>query len=397
MRGAVLSQPAGPAPPAGATVEPSGFATILSAPHVPYPTEPPAPPGEQETQRLARERGISVSHAELMMNPDEPTRHAAMALERRLRRSARDNYIDVRIVRDPRPRFQFHFRRDAAATLARFTRDPRFLAAEGGRPRSELQPILDSWMQRLGAYRLASSGGTDPFTGTIELDVGVSRPEFEAIAAREGWQLPPEIRLNFAPEIDPASLVPPAAAPFLRTFARADRAPGATLDIANRGRVILVDGCFRLNTPDGPHALFGRNTRLVLDQQGYLAVQSVDNRDLGGRIGEEMIWGGYPGAREDEPGVQAIRQHCGSGPIESVGQPYSAAYFRLRPYMIAEYARANGLSPRAAWDRIKACWAEQDAQREASRPGERPAMPMRECDSIHPINPPPPRRAVTGG
>jgi hypothetical protein len=234
-------------------------------------------------------------------------------------------------------------------------------------------------------HRLFGGGAADPFEGVVRIDVTVSRSEFEAIAAHEGWQVPDNVRLNFQPEVDAARAVAPDAAPFIRTFPRADRAPSSILSIAKRGRIILVDGCFRMNSADGPLVLFGRNTRLVRDDQGYLTVESVGNRQARGRIGEHMTWGGYPAGVEDEPGVRAIRQHCGDGQIESVGEPESSAWFRVRPHAIASYAGHARISLQAAWDAIKACWAEQDARREQPN-----GAPYRDCDVPGPINPPPP-------
>ena len=383
--------PASPASPTGATIEPSGFATILSAPPEPYPEQAPPSDREQETQRLAREEGISVSEAESRMNPDDSTRRAALALDRRLKVAARGNYVDTRIIRDPRPRFVFYFRRDAAATLARYTSDPRFQAIDGGVPEAELRPLFDAWMKRFEPHRLVSGGSIRSFEGEVEFDVGVSRSEFEPIAAREGWAIPPQLKLNFGREIDPTKAVAPDAAPFVRTFARADRAPGAILSIAQRGRIVLRDGCFRLDDGKGggPLVLFGRDTQLIRDEEGYLAVRSLNNPEGGGRIGEHMVWGGYPAGVESEPGMQALRTRCGSGPVMSVGEPTSAAYFRVRPWAIDNYATQKRISRQAAWEEIKACWARDDARMAAERPGEM-GPPPRDCDFPGEMNPPPP-------
>jgi len=316
-----------PAPLRGARIEPSGYATILSAPPAPVP--PPAPDPEPETVRIARERGISVAEAEARMNPDEATTTAAMELRQRLATEARGNFIDLRIVRDPEPRYVFQFRRDGTATLARFTSDPRFAATEGGVPHDELAPILHEWLDRFGRHRLTTSGSANPFDGTIEIHIGVGRSEYEAVAAREGWQLPPNVKLAFAPEIDPATVVATDVAPFVRAFARQDVAPAIILTSLAMGRVILHDGCFRLNTPDGPLILFGRNTRLHRDSAGYLTVSGI-GEDGSARIGEEIAWGGYPGPVEDEPGVRLLREQCGAGPIRSIGVPTSAHVFRER-------------------------------------------------------------------
>lgn len=380
-----------PAAPTGARIEPSGFATILSAPSAPYPDAPPPMPAEQETQRLAREQGISVSHAELMMNPDEASMRAANALRQRLRREEAGNFVDARIVRDPRPRYQFHFRRNGPETLARYTSDPRFKAVTGGVPQSELEPVMQEWFARFQPHRLSSSGGADPFTGTIEIEIAVGRSEYEAIAARERWQLPPNVTLKFQPEIDPTTVLAPDAAAFVRTFPRADRAPALILTSATMGRIILHDGCFRVKQADGPLVLFGRNTRLVRDEEGYLAIESIGEPGKRARIGEDMVWGGYPPAVEEEPGVQAIRRHCGAGEIASVGVPESAAAFRVRPHAIAAYAEARRLPIQAAWDEIKTCWEQEDRRRAAQAPGA-PQPPSRECDMVGERNPPPPRR-----
>ena len=368
-----------PAPPTGATIEPSGFATILAAPPVPYPeTPPPSDRGESEPERIARENGISVAEAEARMNPDESTMQAAMALRDRLARGAAGNFVDVRIVRDPAPRYVFHFRRFAAATLARFSSDPRFAAVEGGVPAAELEPLLREWLERFRPHRLGSAASIDPFEGRVEIEAGVSRPEFETVAAREGWVLPDRIRLRFAPEIDESAAVAPDAAPFVRIFPRADREPGVVLGSATFGRLVLGDGCFRIDDArSGPLVLFGRNARLHRDSEGYLAVGSLANQRQSARVGERIVWGGHPAGSEDSPGVRAIRARCGEGPIVSVGEPASAHVFRVRPWAIDEYVRVRRISRQRAWDEIRACWAEQDARPEADR------RPRRDCDLPH--------------
>ena len=60
-----------------------------------------------------------------------PGRHGAGA---KLQAREGRNYIGVRVIRDPAPRFAFQFQADAVATLARYTDDPRFAAIDGGRP-----------------------------------------------------------------------------------------------------------------------------------------------------------------------------------------------------------------------------------------------------------------------
>ena len=314
----------------------------------------------------------------MRMNPDEDTRRAAFALRERLRTGAKGNFVDVRIVRDPLPRFVFYFRRDAAATLRSFSSDPRFQAVEGGVPEEELRPLFEEWLQRFQKHRLVGTGSVRHFEGDVEFELAVSRSEYEEIARREGWRPPPQVKLNFAREVDPASAMAPDLAPFVRVFPRADRSPGIILTSATYGRIILRDGCLRLERPRGgvePLVLFGRETRLQRDEEGYVEVRSIANPEEGGRIGERMVWGGYPPAVESEAAVRELRARCGSDPIVSIGEPKSAYQFRVRPWAIDEYAAARRISRQQAWNEIKACWAEQDSEAAGGGPG-----PQRDCD-----------------
>jgi hypothetical protein len=266
------------------------------------------------------------------MNPDEETARAAQALRERLGREARGNFIDARIVRDPKPRYIFQFRRDAAATLARFTSDPRFAAAEGGIPASELRPLLEQWLERFRPHRLGNMAEADPFAGEVRIHTGVTEREYREIAAREGWPEPrPPVKLVFEAPFDDSASLAADAAPFVRAFPRADREPGIILTGARGGRILLVDGCFRVGGRSGPFALFARSARLHRDGDGFLAVYGLDGGEVrGARIGEPVTYGGYPAAAEDEPGVRAIRRHCGGGPVASVGLPVSAAWMSAR-------------------------------------------------------------------
>lgn len=221
-----LSGGSGQAAAIGVAAAPDGFVTILTAP----PSNPSAAVarGEAPTDRLVRERGVSVAEAGQMANPDEAATRAAMILDRRLQAEGGLDYVGMRIVRDPDPRFAFQFRRDAAATLARFTADRRFVAVEGGVPRNELQPLFDAWWARLEPHRVLGGGSVMEFDGEVRLDMTVDEAGFAALAAREGWVLPERLRLNFRPPPNPRA-VDPALASQVRVFARQDRAPGAVL------------------------------------------------------------------------------------------------------------------------------------------------------------------------
>ncbi|WP_206185452.1 hypothetical protein [Sphingosinicella sp. CPCC 101087] len=289
---------------------------------------------ESESQRIARTRGIPLAEAELLMNPDEAATRDALALDRRLKTHAEGNYIGMRIVRDPDPRFAFQFRRNATATLARFTSDRRFAAAEGGVPREELQPLFDEWLARFEPHRILGAGSVNEFDGMVQFDMIIDEAGYRAIAAREGWILPERVRLHFPPAPNARS-VDPALAPLVRVFARQDRAPGVVLSAALSGRLILRDGCFRMQEHGAgePLVLFGRDVELGVDEDGYMVVTDPrGSESYGGpsaRIGERVVWSGPRGVDAADEGVKALRAACGSDPIVAVGEPRSERRFGL--------------------------------------------------------------------
>lgn len=318
-----------PSAPRGATIGPSGYATILSAPPTSaitaVPIAPPPPPADGRPTPLPMTREARVARAR-MMNPDEAAREAAQALNRRIGQAERGNYVGMRIVRDPSPRFAFQFKRNAAATLARYTRDPRFTSREGGLTRAELQPIFDEWWKRFEPFRLVGGGSVYEFDGVVRFDMNIDETEFREIAARKRWTLPERLELRFSPPRNPRS-VDPALNRYVRVFARVDRKPALVHDALLRGRVILRDGCFRL-TEYGEQGealvIFGRDVELGLDADNYMVLKNTSPGRAAPRIGEMMMWGGRRGYSEADPNVKLLRSRCGPGPIVSVGEPNSA-------------------------------------------------------------------------
>jgi hypothetical protein len=315
--------------PHGATINPSGYATILSAPPTgpitAPPVAPPPPPADGRPTPLPMTSEARAAR-ERMMNPDDATREAAQALDRRIGRAERGNYVGMRIVRDPGPRFAFQFRRDAAATLARYTRDARFTSREGGLTRAELQPVFDEWWKRFEPFRLVGGGSVYEFDGVVRFDMNIDEAGFREIAARERWTLPERLTLRFSPPRNPRS-IDPALARYVRVFARADRHPAIINQALLSGRVVLRDGCFRVTGREEggePLVIFGRDVELGLDAQGYMVLKHPDSGRAAPRIGERMMWAGPLGYSEADPNVKTLRARCGAGPIVAMGVPDTA-------------------------------------------------------------------------
>jgi hypothetical protein len=322
---AVAAPPTGPR---GATIGPSGYATILSTPStgttifVP-PTPPPPPlPGSRPPRLTMTEKAIIAR--ERMANPDDSAQRAAQALDRRLKVSQRGNYVGVRVVRDPHPRFAFQFRRNPAVTLARYTRDPRFASRGGGLTRAELQPTFDYWWKRFTPQRLVGGGGVYEFDGVVRFDMNVDEAEFRGIANHERWVIPQRLELRFSRPRNPRS-IDPALTRYVRIFARQDRKPAITNMALLSGRIILRDGCFRLSESGQgePLVIFGRDAELGLDAEGFMVL--VKPGRIAPRIGERMTWGGPLGFAEADPNVKLLREKCGNDPIVAVGEPDSAS------------------------------------------------------------------------
>lgn len=315
--------------PQGATIGPSGYATILFAPPTSavtaVPVAPPPPPTDGRPTPLPMTREARAARSR-MMNPDEAAREAAQALNRRIAAAERGNYVGMRIVRDPGPRFAFQFKRNAAATLARYTRNPSFTPREGGLTRAELQPVFDEWWKRFEPFRLVGGGSVYQFDGVVRFDMNVDEATFREIAARERWTLPERLQLRFSPPRNLRS-IDPALVRYVRVFARADRHPAIIHQALLSGRIILRNGCFRVaehGQAGEPLVIFGRDVELGLAAQGYMALSYPGGDRAAPRIGERMTWAGPLGHSEADPNVRTLRARCGAGPIVAVGAPDSA-------------------------------------------------------------------------
>lgn len=341
--------------PRGATIEASGFATILTAPPVPYPDEPP--PSDREW--MDPEAALQW---EMNANPSEAAQQDAMALARRIEAREGRNFIGIRVIRDPDPRFAFQFQNDAASTLARYTDDPRFVAVEGGVPAAELRPLANEWNARFAPLRLGG-GNVYEFDGVVRFDMQVDEATFQAIAEAEGWSLPDRLELNFTPPPNPNAM-DPALEPLVRIMPRHDRVPGAVLSAGMSGRVILRDGCFRLASQDpaydDPLVIFDRDFALVVDDDGYVALQGSHADGPLPRIGELMTWAGPRSVDERDAGVQELRAACGEGEIVSAGTPSSAYHSRVRTWVIDQFVHSHNISRQEAWDALRHCWALAD-------------------------------------
>lgn len=356
-------QRAGSDLPKGALLSPAGFLTIQSAPASPFPGPPPEPVARDEfLYRTVSKNPTVRTRAFEQANGSEAFQLELQQVRTTLEREQPDNFVDVRIVRDPAVTAEFWFKRGAARTLARYTSNPLFRAREGGINAAEAERLQKLWSARAQASQVISLFGIDRLTGVVDIQSSVEEAAFRREAAARNWALGSDVRLSFPPA-RPAAFADPALATRIRAFTRETKDKGVQLLAGFSGRIVLADGCFRLAAEDGtigPLVLFGRNVQLARDAQGYLVVQDrTGERRM--RIGEPAEWAGPNTVEESDPEVSALRAACGPGSITNVAEPQSARLFAL-PYSswVADYARARRLSFGQAWQEVVACMARQE-------------------------------------
>ena len=319
--------------PVGAQAERSGFWTILTAPESPPGAREPDRGYHNELTFYAQLAGISNAEAAKRMKEQERARPEFERLMRTLRARERSNYTDAELIHRPDWAYLIYFKRNPHATLARYTKNPRFQARSARYTQAELERLTKPWIERLNAERLTTGYGMNARRGTADIDMVVSREEFDAIARRNGWGPTPEylnLKFDTAP-VGPS--VDPSVASGVRIFAQGDRNLGATNQAAIGGRIVLEDGCLKVVGFDGKEQLayFAREVGLGVDGAGYLSLhaRAATPRHLG-RIGEMFTWAGPIGIDERAPMVAELRARCGKAPLMHVGIPDSSAMFNAR-------------------------------------------------------------------
>jgi len=127
-----------------------------------------------------------------------------------LRKKERGNYTDAELIHRPDWAYLLYFKRAPTATLAKYTRNPRFQARQARYNEAQLKKLINPWIDRLSAERLFTGFGLNTRLGRAEVDMVVSEAEYRAISNRNGWGATPDfIQLQFGdapagPDVDPS-------------------------------------------------------------------------------------------------------------------------------------------------------------------------------------------------
>ena len=318
--------------PTGATIEPSGYSTVETAPVTPAVKPRPDKRPTSEAGFYALGNGISQAEAMKRIAEQRAVFPEFEALLTTLRATEAGNFTSARMVHKPDWAYEFYFKRDAAASLAKHTRNPRFRPATANYSLAELEAIAKPWTEKFQKHRLTGGWGMDDTWGTVDMMMDVTEAEYRAIAAKEGWgEVPAPIRLSFARPL-PAPGVDARIRPVIRAFAQNDRSTGMQLEAGFGGRIFMKDGCVLVaRGKDQPSlAYFHRETGIGLDSAGYLALVDRATGKAKGRLGEQFSWAGPNSVKEESPGVKELRAACGNAPLFNVGNPESANVFAKR-------------------------------------------------------------------
>jgi hypothetical protein len=330
---ATVAMAASAAPPTGAHIEPSGFATVETVPSTPAVRAPRDNRPQTEPGWYAQSNGISEAEARRRIAEQQKVFPEFEKLLGTLRAREKGNFTSARMIHKPDWGYEIYFKRDAEMALAKYTRNPRFRPATARYSLAELEQIAKPWTDRFTARRMSGGWGMDDTYGTIDVMMDVTEEEYRAIAAGEGWGPVPEpIKLSFASPL-PVGSVGPRVGPFVRAFAQNDRSTGIQLEAAQGGRIFLRDGCLYVafgGNPTPSLAYFHRETGLGLDAQGYLALVDRATGKAKGRLGEMFTWAGPNSVGEDSTGVKQLRALCGNAPLFNVGNPESSNVFKSR-------------------------------------------------------------------
>lgn len=322
------------ATPTGARiVGTSTFATIDEVP--PSPTadiEPRLPAYRNEVEFYALDQGLSLAEATRRVAQQQAMQGEVEALMTALAAKEAGNYVGAEMVHRPDWGYRFYFKRDPEATLARYTRHPRFVARSAAYTEAELLAAARPWIERLQEEGALGGYGLSPIRGRAELMVALDEVEYRALAQARGWGAPPEtVRLDFARAL-PVPAIDPRVKTFLKGFSHERRSTVLQLEAGFSGRLVLDDGCLRLATKDGsrgPLAVFHRETGIGLDSDGYIALIDRATGKPRGRVGEMLSWAG-PNDGTDLVGLDALKAACGDGPVANLGNPESQARFDAR-------------------------------------------------------------------
>lgn len=281
--------------------------------------------------------------------PPPPPRDSIGVISQRVE-TGEPTFAGLWIQHQPDYRVVVAFTRDAAATLRKYTTDPLFKPLDRPGPTyKELRATQDSLyreLERLGARPV--SAGADVMQARVEVEVVGDMGQFRAAVARGEVSLPPYVTIREPKPI--ATPTPPRAAGGpVKAFPRSRyRSGGPQLAILRTGKLVLEDGCLRLDEERHKRVIVWQHEAALDVQADRLRVLDRDSR-ISIAPGERIVLGGNSGPVTDETLVMDADPAC-PGPYYLV-----AGFSRIEPLeesqlqnRAGELRQSAGLSAAAA-------------------------------------------------
>lgn len=285
-----------------------------------------------------REECVSLAEAKRRMEVpqrDQNNPDSIAGVQAALEQNESATFAGLWIQHQPTYRVIVAFAQGGVATLAKYTRDPVFVAVDRGGPNlAELKATRERVareLHRLGARPSVSS--VDVKHGRVEIGVVGDLAAFNAAVARGEVQVPPFVDLQLPrPFPNAAPRLPTDWQKTVRAFPRANyRGDGREPDNLRIGTVVLEKGCLRLLGERKNRVIVWPNeATLDLTQAGNVRVL---NRSSGKMIevGKRIDLGGNSGELVEDQEVIGTDSAC-PGPYFAMGdfEPYDEAAMERR-------------------------------------------------------------------
>jgi hypothetical protein len=276
----------------------------------------PAPPHHPDAPAIARDMGVSVEEAERRLAAQE----GAGQLQERLLQDP--NFAGLYIEQQPRRRVVVLFTgADPAAQLARYTSDPLYEALPARYSHAQLleaQEHLNQAFARERIYFMSSS--TDVRANRVVFEV-VDENETRAQAAAKSIAIPDSVVFVGRGGIiaEPQRVAP------VEHFPQARFPAGGEMAALARGRLVLVNGCLRIQGANGESNLIVWPSSALLERQGERLVVRDRGADNVVALGDMIEMGGGQGHTIDHTFLTAPVPESCAGPYWFAGRGWRRA------------------------------------------------------------------------
>jgi hypothetical protein len=288
---------------------------------------------ETRFDHYSRRYGVTPQEAERRLHVMNALHAELPALQEKLERHERGNFANLWIEHEPALRVVVAFKRNAEATLRRYTSNPNFVARQVRYSMEELDAAradAERQLQRLGVPLGMSD--SDEVGNDVDIVTRLEQPEVDRLLASGRLRLHPAVNVT-GPKAIERSALSPEAARLVRIFPQdPNRSLGGTREL-RYGTIILRDGCLRFDGAGDNESIiyFSAETGLKVDEVGRLAFTNRATGETRARVGEPLAMSGGAGRKITDPKITApINAVCGAGSVVYGGWFESRAAFEGR-------------------------------------------------------------------